>query len=91
MVSREYVKNNIVTIAISLFVAAFFLFTMSKGTFIYTKDGTLRQFGVGRSRSTVIPSLVGSDPACDRHVLFCTLLLIRSNALYLVATHRLCR
>ena len=56
MVSREYVKNNIVTIAISLFVAAFFLFTMSKGTFIYTKDGTLRQFGVGRSRSTVIPA-----------------------------------
>ena len=60
MVSREYVKNNVVTIAILLFIAVFFFFTLSKETFLYTKDGTLRQFGVGRSRSTVIPAWLAS-------------------------------
>ena len=60
MLSREYVKNNLVTIAIGLFVGVFFFFTASEGTYIYTKDGNLRQFGVGKSQSTVIPAWLAS-------------------------------
>ena len=56
MMTREYVKNNLATTAVGLFIVMFFLATLSKGTFIYTKNGTLRNFGIGRSQSTVIPA-----------------------------------
>ena len=60
MLSREYVGKNLVTIAISLFVAVFFFLTASEGAYIYTKDGNLRQFGLGKSQSTIIPAWLAS-------------------------------
>lgn len=54
--NATFVRNNIVSIAITLFVVSFILLNMMKPGFIYNNDGSLRQFGVGRKLGTVVPA-----------------------------------
>ena len=79
MISREYVKDNLAITAVVMFVAIFFFSTLSKDTFIYTKDGALRHFGVGRSQSTVIPAWLAAILLAIAIYFRCALLLIRTN------------
>lgn len=51
-----FIRNNLVLIAISIFIFSFVTLHMLKPSFIYNNDGSLRQFGVGRKLSTVFPS-----------------------------------
>lgn len=46
---------NHLSISIFLFVFMFGLLLWSQPTFIYNKDGSLRQFGVGYRKKTVFP------------------------------------
>lgn len=55
MLSRNFVKNNINMVAIVIYLFLFGLLVFIKPNFLYNSDGTLRQFGVGTSKKTIIP------------------------------------
>jgi hypothetical protein len=53
---RKLVKQNIPSFSIFLFLILYGLLIALKPHFIYNTDGSLRTFGVGFSRKTVIPA-----------------------------------
>ena len=53
--NRSFIKKNITSVAILLFIGIFFMIQQFKPSFIYKKDGSLRQFGLGTRKKTVIP------------------------------------
>lgn len=55
MLDKGFVRRNKVSIAILLFLVAFFALHTLKPGFIYNSDGSFRQFGVGYRHKTVLP------------------------------------
>lgn len=53
--SRTFIRKHITTFAIAIYLIMFALFALTKPSFLYQKDGSLRQFGVGYQSKTVIP------------------------------------
>lgn len=53
--NKVIVKNNINLFAISIFLILFIIIQYFKPGFLYNNDGSLRQFGIGKKRETVIP------------------------------------
>ena len=53
--NKRFVRINITSISIILFLAIFTMIHNFKPTLLYTKDGAFRQFGVGYKEKTVIP------------------------------------
>jgi hypothetical protein len=51
-----FIRNNLVLIAITIFIVLYTIIHSLQPGFLYNKDGTLRQFGVGRRLATVVPS-----------------------------------
>ena len=49
------IKNQPVAAAIFVFCAAYAFFFYTKPAFLYLPDGSLKQFGVGYSRKTILP------------------------------------
>lgn len=41
--------------SISLFVGLFLLISFSKPSFLFLPDGSIREFGIGKQKSTIIP------------------------------------
>jgi hypothetical protein len=60
MLSRGFVRNNISLVAISLYIITFGLLVYIKPSFLYNKDGSLREFGLGTSKKTVLPVWLAS-------------------------------
>lgn len=56
MVDRSFINNHMTTISIALFIAAYGLLHSIKPAFLFNEDGSLREFGVGFRKKTVIPS-----------------------------------
>ena len=56
MIDATFVRNNLVLIAITIFVASYITIHAAKPGFMYNNDGSLRQFGVGRKFTTVVPA-----------------------------------
>ena len=54
--NRAFVQANRPASAIAVFLIVFGLIMWMRPAFLYNKDGSLRQFGVGSSRKTVIPA-----------------------------------
>jgi len=52
---RQFIRRNIPTISIILFIAIFIIIQMRKPSFLYEKDGSIRRFGLGRRKKTIIP------------------------------------
>lgn len=52
---RAYVKNNINLIAILIFFILFTSIALLKPNFLFDKDGSIRQFGLGFKNKTIIP------------------------------------
>tara|TARA_B100001057_G_C22766938_1_gene918022 strand:+ start:1067 stop:1312 length:246 start_codon:yes stop_codon:yes gene_type:complete len=52
---RQYIRRNITSVSIILFVALFTIIQYLEPAFLYEKDGSLRKFGLGSSKKTVIP------------------------------------
>lgn len=50
-----FVKNNITLVAVALFVLSFSLIMSFKPGFLFNKDGSIRNFGLGYKKKTVIP------------------------------------
>lgn len=53
--NSAYIRKNINTIAIILFLVLFFTLNYVQPGFLYNNDGTLRDFGLGHRRKTILP------------------------------------
>ncbi len=53
--NRLFVRKNITSISILIFLILFIAVQMVKPAFLYNTDGSLKQFGLGRKSKTVIP------------------------------------
>jgi sterol desaturase/sphingolipid hydroxylase (fatty acid hydroxylase superfamily) len=51
-----FIKNNIVLVAILLFLSIYIVINAYKPGFMYNKDGSFREFGVGYRKKTIIPA-----------------------------------
>lgn len=51
----NFVKNNITLVAITLFLISFTILMLFKPGFLYNKDGSIKTFGLGYKKKTVIP------------------------------------
>jgi hypothetical protein len=52
---KHIVKNNIVTISIIIYICIYLLFILIKPGFLFQKNGSLRDFGLGYRNKTIIP------------------------------------
>jgi len=50
-----FIRKNINSFAIIIFLLSFVLLNYSKPGFLYNNDGTLREFGLGHRRKTILP------------------------------------
>ncbi len=55
MNQRNIIKKNITSVSIILFVTIFSIIQYFKPSIIYNNDGSLRQFGIGTRKKTVLP------------------------------------
>ena len=53
--SRSYIRKNLTTMSIFLFIIIFIIIQIAKPSFIYNDDGSFRQFGIGYKSKTVVP------------------------------------
>lgn len=52
---KEFVKNNIVVVSIGLFMFLFFSIYLIKPSFLFEEDGSIRHFGIGNYKKTIVP------------------------------------
>ena len=50
-----FIRKHINTFAILLFLVSFFTLNYVQPGFLYNNDGTLRDFGLGHRRKTILP------------------------------------
>jgi hypothetical protein len=55
LINKNYIRQHITLISIILFVIMFGLIVMIKPTFLYNKDGSVREFGIGYRNKTILP------------------------------------
>ena len=51
----RFLQNNIVSISICMFMTSYVVIVFIKPHFLYNKDGSLREFGIGYKKKTVVP------------------------------------
>lgn len=52
---RHYIEQNTVQVSILLFLLSYFIILLYQPSFLFNRDGSLRQFGLNRSSTTIIP------------------------------------
>lgn len=52
---KNVVRRNVVSIAILIYIALYLLIMSIKPSFLFQKNGSLREFGIGYRNKTVIP------------------------------------
>lgn len=55
LINKNYIRQNITLISIILFIVMFGTIVMIKPAFLYNKDGSIREFGVGYKNKTILP------------------------------------
>ena len=53
---RNFIRKNITSFAITIFIVIYGIIVYCKPKFMYLDDGSLRQFGVGFQKKTVLPA-----------------------------------
>ena len=53
---RVFIRKNRTSVAILLFIVLFTLIQYAKPAFLYKRDGSIRQFGLGSKQKTVVPN-----------------------------------
>lgn len=53
--NRNYIRENVTLFSILLFVILFGAIQMAKPHFLYNKDGSIREFGIGYKNKTILP------------------------------------
>lgn len=52
---RNFIKKNIISFSVIVFVLVYVIIIKFKPNFLYTRDGNLRSFGLGYKNKTIIP------------------------------------
>jgi hypothetical protein len=52
---RTFIRNNITLVSIIIFLVIFGLIQMYRPGFLYNRDGSIREFGVGYRNKTILP------------------------------------
>ena len=55
MFERRWVRNNKIIVAIFIYVLLYSMINILKPAFMYNPDGSIKQFGVGYRKKTIIP------------------------------------
>jgi len=50
-----YIRENVTLISVILFIAIFTFIQIMKPDFLYNKDGSVREFGIGYKNKTILP------------------------------------
>lgn len=53
--NRNYVRENTTLFSILLFAILFGAIQLAKPNFLYNKDGSIREFGIGYKNKTILP------------------------------------
>ena len=53
--NSKFIQENIQIASISVFLTFYIVIVILKPNFLYNKDGSLREFGVGFKKKTVVP------------------------------------
>ena len=53
---RLFVRKNITSVAILIFIVLFSLIQYFRPAFLYKRDGSMRLFGIGSKQKTIIPN-----------------------------------
>ena len=52
---RTFIRNNITLVSIIIFLVIFGSIQMFRPGFLYNRDGSIREFGVGYRNKTILP------------------------------------
>ena len=52
---RNFIRQNITIVSILLFLIIFGVVQFIKPAFLYNKDGSVREFGIGYKNKTILP------------------------------------
>jgi hypothetical protein len=52
---KNYIKKNITFVSIIVFIFLFGIIQLIKPAFLYNKDGSPREFGIGYKNKTILP------------------------------------
>jgi len=52
---RTFTRNNTTLVSIIMFLICFVIIQMMRPVFLYSRDGSLREFGVGYKNKTILP------------------------------------
>ena len=52
---KEFIKNNIVGTTILIFLIIYSFFVLLQPSFLFTNNGQIRHFGLGKKKSSIIP------------------------------------
>ena len=53
--NRNYIRENVTLFSIVLFIILFGSIQLAKPNFLYQKDGSIREFGIGYKNKTILP------------------------------------
>ena len=56
MFEKRWVRHNKISVAILIYIILFGLVNILKPAFMYNSDGSLKEFGVGFRKKTIIPA-----------------------------------
>jgi hypothetical protein len=52
---RNFIRQNITIVSIILFLTIFGIVQFIKPAFLYNRDGSVREFGIGYKNKTILP------------------------------------
>ena len=52
---RTFTRNNTTLVSIIMFLICFVIIQMMRPVFLYSRDGSLREYGVGYKNKTILP------------------------------------
>ena len=55
MIQQRWIRHNKISVAILIYIILFALVNLLKPAFMYNPDGSLKEFGVGYRKKTIIP------------------------------------
>jgi hypothetical protein len=55
MIQQRWIRHNKISVAILIYIILFALVNFLKPAFMYNPDGSLKEFGVGYRKKTIIP------------------------------------
>jgi hypothetical protein len=53
--NRQFIRRNITSISIIAFIILFATIQITSPSFLYDKNGAIRQFGIGKRHKTIFP------------------------------------